>query len=121
MSELDIVKTEHVDFNVELRLESGRLLGPLTIAYETYGELNGDKSNAILVAHAWTGDAHAAGRHNSEDRKPGWWDDMIGPGKVLDTDRYFVICSTLSAPASAQRDRPAKTPEPASPTTCSFR
>lgn len=95
MSELDIVKTEHIDFDVELRLESGRLLGPLTLAYETYGKLNNDKSNAILVAHAWTGDAHAAGRHNSEDRKPGWWDDMIGPGKVLDTERYFVICSNV--------------------------
>ena len=78
-----------------MRLESGRLLGPLTIAYETYGRLNSSKSNAVLVAHAWTGDAHAAGRHTPEDRKPGWWDDMIGPGKVLDTDRYFVICSNV--------------------------
>jgi len=95
MSELDIVKTEFVDFDVELRLESGRVLGPLTLAYETYGHLNSDKSNAILVAHAWTGDAHAAGRHTPEDRKPGWWDDMIGAGKVLDTDRYFVICSNV--------------------------
>ncbi len=95
MNEPGIVKTEHVNFDVELRLESGRLLGPLTLAYETYGNLNDDKSNAILVAHAWTGDAHAAGRHNTEDRKPGWWDDMIGPGKVLDTDRYFVICSNV--------------------------
>ncbi|MBE0574445.1 MAG: homoserine O-acetyltransferase [Desulfuromonadales bacterium] len=95
MSELDIVKTEYVDFDVELRLESGRVLGPLTLAYETYGHLNSDKSNAILVAHAWTGDAHAAGRHTPEDRKPGWWDDMIGAGKVLDTDRYFVICSNV--------------------------
>ena len=88
-----IVKTEFVDFDVELRLESGRLLGPLTIAYETYGRLNRNKSNVILVAHAWTGDAHAAGFHSKEDRKPGWWDNMIGPGKVLDTERYFVVCS----------------------------
>ncbi|TNF48887.1 MAG: homoserine O-acetyltransferase, partial [Deltaproteobacteria bacterium] len=95
MSELGIVKNERVNFDVELRLESGRLLGPITLAYETYGQLNSTKSNAILVAHAWTGDAHAAGRHNQEDRKPGWWDDMIGPGKVLDTDRYFIICSNV--------------------------
>ncbi len=95
MSELDIVKTQFVNFDVELRLESGRLLGPLTLAYETYGSLNRDKSNAILVTHAWTGDAHAAGRHTTEDRKPGWWDEMIGPGKVLDTDRYFIICSNV--------------------------
>ncbi|MEJ2198028.1 MAG: homoserine O-acetyltransferase [Desulfuromonadales bacterium] len=96
MSDLaDIVKTEYVDFDVELQLESGRLLGPLTLAYETYGTLNEDRSNAVLVAHAWTGDAHAAGRHHVDDRKPGWWDDMIGPGKVLDTNRYFVICSNV--------------------------
>ncbi len=88
-----IVTTEYAHFDVELRLESGRLLGPLTLAYETYGELNPDASNVILVTHAWTGNAHAAGFHTEEDRKPGWWDNMIGPGKVLDTDHYFIICS----------------------------
>ncbi|MDA3902482.1 MAG: homoserine O-acetyltransferase [Desulfuromusa sp.] len=88
-----IVTTKYAEFNVELRLESGRLLGPLTLAYETYGELNQEASNVILVGHAWTGNAHAAGFHSEEDRKPGWWDNMIGPGKVLDTDQYFVICS----------------------------
>jgi len=88
-----LVTTEYVDINTELRLESGRLLGPLTIAYETYGTLNRDRSNVILATHAWTGDAHAAGYHAPEDRKPGWWDNMIGPGKVLDTNHYFVICS----------------------------
>jgi len=92
MSEPDIVKTEHVNFDVELRLESGRLLGPLTLAYETYGQLNGNKSNAVLVAHAWTGDAHAAGRHKKDDRKPGWWDDMIGPGV---TRAAQDICSSI--------------------------
>ncbi len=90
-----IVTTEYAEFDVELQLESGRLLGPLTLAYETYGALNAKRSNAILVTHAWTGDAHAAGRHTPEDRKPGWWDDMIGPGKVLDTDRYFILCSNV--------------------------
>jgi len=90
-----IVKTEYASFETELRLESGRLLGPLTLAYETYGNLAPQRDNVILVAHAWTGDAHAAGRHSEEDRKPGWWDDMIGPGKVLDTERYFVICSNV--------------------------
>jgi len=88
-----IVKTEYAQFDTQLRLESGRLLGPLTLAYETYGELNADRSNVILVTHAWTGDAHAAGFHSQKDRKPGWWDNMIGPGKVLDTNRYFVLCS----------------------------
>ncbi len=92
---LGIVTTEYAHFDVELRLESGRLLGPLTLAYECYGQLNADASNVILVTHAWTGDAHAAGIHSEEDRKPGWWDNMIGPGKVLDTDRFFVLSSNV--------------------------
>jgi homoserine O-acetyltransferase len=90
-----IVTTRLAEFNVELPLESGRVLGPLTLAYETYGQLNAARSNTIWVAHAWTGDAHAAGRNHPDDRRPGWWDDMIGPGKVLDTDRYFVVCSNV--------------------------
>ena len=91
-----IVTTQYATFDVELQLESGRLLdAPLTLAYETYGTLNAHRSNAILVTHAWTGDAHAAGKNSPDDRKPGWWDDMIGPGKVLDTERYFIICSNV--------------------------
>lgn len=90
-----LVSTEYVDFDIELRLESGRLLGPLTIAFERYGQLNAERSNVILVTHAWTGDAHAAGFHSEDDRKPGWWDNMIGPGKVFDTDKYFVLCSNV--------------------------
>jgi len=74
-------------------LESGASLSPVTIAYETYGRLNADRSNAILVAHALSGSAHAAGYHSATDTKPGWWDDCIGPGKAFDTDRFFVICS----------------------------
>ena len=78
----------------ELKLKSGQKLGPITIAYETYGQLNNDKSNAILVCHALTGDAHAAGLHD-ENSKPGWWDSMIGPDKAFDTNKYFVICSNV--------------------------
>lgn len=78
----------------ELVLKSGERLGPITIAYETYGTLNPEKSNAILICHALTGDAHAAGFHQDET-KPGWWDTMIGPGKPFDTDRYFIICSNV--------------------------
>jgi homoserine O-acetyltransferase len=78
----------------ELLLESGEKLGPIKIAYETYGTLNEDKSNAILVEHAFSGDAHAAGYHEGDD-KPGWWDDLIGPGKALDTDKYYIICSNI--------------------------
>ncbi len=92
-----IVETQYATFaqDAPLQLESGKSLGPITVAYETYGQLNDEKSNAILVCHALSGDAHAAGRHSPEDRKPGWWDTMIGPGKAFDTDRYFVICSNF--------------------------
>ncbi|MHB9154223.1 MAG: homoserine O-acetyltransferase MetX [Endomicrobiales bacterium] len=78
----------------ELVLESGQKLGPVTLAYETYGTLNRDRSNAILIEHAFSGDAHAAGFHRC-DKHPGWWDTMIGPGKAFDTDKYFVICSNV--------------------------
>ena len=77
-----------------LRLESGATLGPITLAYETYGRLNADGSNAILICHALSGSGHAAGYHAGDD-KPGWWDDCIGPGKAFDTDRFFVICSNV--------------------------
>ena len=78
----------------ELLLDSGEKLGPVTLAYETYGKLNDRRSNAVLILHALSGDAHAA-RFHEGDIKPGWWDDMIGPGKAFDTDTYFVICSNV--------------------------
>lgn len=77
-----------------LALASGRTLGPIDVAYETYGKLNADASNAVVICHALTGDAHAAGWHPG-DKRPGWWDSMIGPGKPIDTDRFFVISSNL--------------------------
>ncbi len=76
-------------------LESGATLGPVTVAYETYGRLNADRSNAILILHALSGSAHAAGYHSAEDTRPGWWDECIGPGKAFDTDRYYIICSNV--------------------------
>ena len=78
----------------ELGLESGEKLGPITLAYETYGDLNPEKSNAVLVLHALSGDAHAAGFHEG-DTSPGWWDSLIGPGKGIDTNKYFVVCSNV--------------------------
>jgi len=93
-----IVETKYFTFAEpphELLLECGKKLGPITLAYETYGELNAERSNAILVLHALSGDAHAAGRHRPDDRKPGWWDIMIGPGKAFDTTKYYVICSNV--------------------------
>jgi homoserine O-acetyltransferase len=81
----------------EMILESGASLGPITIAYETWGKLSAKRDNAVLVAHAFSGDSHAAGFYPDEpnDAKPGWWDSMVGPGKGLDTDKYFVICANI--------------------------
>ncbi len=78
-------------FKNPLYLESGRILEPYELKYETYGELNEDKSNVIVVCHALTGSHHAAGVYEG-DRKAGWWDSMIGDGKAIDTTKYFVIC-----------------------------
>jgi homoserine O-acetyltransferase len=79
----------------EMVLENGTRFGPITLAYETYGTPAADRRNAILVLHALSGDAHAAGIHSREDPKPGWWDIMIGPGKGIDTEKYFVVCSNV--------------------------
>jgi homoserine O-acetyltransferase len=92
-----LVKTDYFHFALppnELILENGERLGPITIAYETYGKLNQQRSNAVLILHALSGDAHAAGFHKG-DEKPGWWDDMIGPDRAFDTNKYFIICSNV--------------------------
>lgn len=89
-----IVETQFLNIKEPTKLESGKILENITIAYETYGELNSKKNNAILICHALTGDAHAAGWHKG-DKKPGWWEIIIGPGKVLDTEKYFIICSNV--------------------------
>lgn len=90
-----VVTEQSLTLDIDLRLESGRILKPVTQVYETYGELNADASNAILVAHAWTGNAHLAGKSSEEDSKLGWWDAIVGPGRLLDTDRYFIICPNV--------------------------
>ena len=92
-----VVETRYFTFAhppEEFELESGEKLGPITLAYETYGKLNREKSNAILILHALSGDAHVAGFHDGETA-PGWWDEMVGPGKAFDTDKYFIICSNV--------------------------
>ena len=93
-----IVETEYFTFAEppdEMQLECGRKLGPITLAYETYGQMNADRTNCILIVHALSGDAHVAGRHHPEDPKQGWWDNMVGPGKAFDTTKYCVICSNI--------------------------
>jgi len=79
----------------EMMLECGAKLGPITLAYEIYGTLNADKTNAVLILHALSGDSHVAGYYTPDDEKPGWWDNMVGPGKGIDTNKYFVVCSNI--------------------------
>ena len=74
-------------------LDSGKTLQQVTIAYETWGQLNSDKSNAILLCHAWTGDSHAAGSAQDGQPTPGWWDGLVGSGCAIDTEKYFVVCT----------------------------
>jgi len=91
------VTTQHVrlyDEKSPFVLESGETLAPVDVAYETYGQLNAERSNAIVICHALTGDAHVAGNHG-EPKTEGWWDSMIGPGKPVDTNTYFVVSSNL--------------------------
>jgi homoserine O-acetyltransferase len=92
-----IVETQYFTFadDAPFVLESGATLGPVTLAYQTYGQLNAEHSNAVLIVHALSGGAHAAGYRSAQDTKPGWWDSSIGPGKAFDTNRFFVICSNI--------------------------
>ena len=85
-------KTELIKFNQGLDLESGARLNTFDLMVETYGELNKDKDNAILVCHAFSGNHHAAGK-SSDNEALGWWDEIIGSGKAIDTDKFFVVCS----------------------------
>jgi len=99
----------------EMPLDSGLSLGPITLAYETYGKLNKDRSNAVLICHALSGDAHAAGYNSERDRKPGWWDYMIGPGRPFDTDRYFIICSNVIGGCKGSTGPSSKNPRTGAP------
>jgi homoserine O-acetyltransferase len=97
----------------ELTLESGEKLGPITLAYETYGELNAQKSNAILIFHALTGDAHAAGTD-------GWWNNLIGEGKGIDINKYFVICSNVIGGCKGSTGPSSINPKTSNPYGLSF-
>jgi len=85
-----LIEPEH-----PLELKCGKTLAPVDVAYETYGELNEAGDNVILICHALSGNAHVAGLNSPDDRKPGWWDIMVGPGKGIDTSKYFVVCSNF--------------------------
>jgi len=119
---LGVVETKYYTFcnpPGELVLKSGVKLGPITTAYQTYGELNKDKSNAILIFHSLTADAHAAGIDPTTN-KPGWWNTMIGPGKAFDTDRYFVISSNVIGSCKGSTGPASNNPKTNTPYGLSF-
>ena len=106
-----IVTPRVAHFDQPLLLACGRELSGFDLVYETYGELNASRTNAVLVCHALSGHHHAAGYHNEEDRKPGWWDECIGPGRPIDTERFFVVslnnlggCHGSTGPSSINAD-----------------
>ena len=106
-----IVTPKVAHFDEPLVLVCGRKLSAYELVYETYGELNESCSNAILICHALSGNHHAAGYHTAEDKKPGWWDECIGPGKPIDTNRFFVVslnnlggCHGSTGPSSINPD-----------------
>jgi homoserine O-acetyltransferase len=110
-SSVGIVAPKIAYFNEPLTLKSGQVLPQFNLIYETYGELNADKSNAVIICHALSGHHHVAGKHSENDKTPGWWDNLIGPGKPLDTNKFFVIglnnlggCHGSSGPLSTNPD-----------------
>jgi len=101
--------------NNDFTLESGKSLGPVTLAYETYGHLNDAKDNMILICHALTGNAHVAGSLPGEEKPTGWWDPIIGPGKPLDTSKYFIVCSNILGGCSGSSGPSSINPETKKP------
>lgn len=94
----NLVETQFItlyDVHDPLVLESGKTLAPVTVAYETYGRLNGDGTNAVLICHALTANAHAAGYHSATEQAPGWWDGLIGPQRAFDPRKYFIVCPNI--------------------------
>jgi homoserine O-acetyltransferase len=104
-----------VESDQSFELAGGRSLAPIDVAYETYGRLNDAGDNAILVCHALTGDAHVSGFHGSHGEKPGWWNSMIGPGRWIDTNQYFVICTNLLGGCSGTTGPASLNPETGEP------
>lgn len=118
-----LVKTQLmrvVNVGESLKLICGKTLSPIDVAYETYGELNQTGDNAVLICHALSGSAHAAGFNNAEDKKPGWWDIMIGPGKAIDTNKYYVICSNFLGSCSGTTGPSSINPQTGKPYNLDF-
>lgn len=115
-----IVQTQYFTIEEKIKFESGIEFSPITVAYETYGQLNEAKDNAILLIHALTGDAHCAGYHSEDDKKAGWWDSMVGPNKAFDTNKYFVICTNILGGCSGTTGPSSINPETGKPYGLSF-
>jgi len=110
-SSVGIVTPQHADFSTPLPLNSGHVLASYRLTFETYGTLNAARSNGILICHALSGHHHVAGRYSADDKAAGWWDNMVGPGKPIDTNRFFVVgvnnlggCHGSSGPSSIDPD-----------------
>jgi homoserine O-acetyltransferase len=113
-----VVKTETirvVEQDNPLELECGKRLAPIDVAYETYGEPNEAGDNTVLICHALSGNAHVAGINSPDDKKPGWWEIMVGPGKGIDTNKYFVICSNFLGGCSGTTGPPSINPQTGKP------
>ncbi len=122
MPETDTLITVAQDFRLlePLPLDCGKVLKEVNIRFETAGSLNEARDNAVLVTHALTGDAHVCGKHSPEDKKSGWWDDMIGPGKMVDTNKYFVICSNVIGGCSGSTGPQSIDPDTGKPYNMNF-
>jgi len=113
--ELGVIEPKIFSFKEKFSLESGKSLDGFELIYETYGELSKDKDNAILICHALSGNHHAAGLSDKDDKRPGWWNELIGPGKAFDTKKYFVVslnnlggCHGSTGPSSLNPDNNEK-------------
>lgn len=115
-----IVRTEIFHSQEPFVVECGESIPELTIAYETYGRLSHEKNNAILIEHALSGDAHAAGFHAASDGRAGWWDNMIGPGRAFDTDQFYVVCSNVLGGCKGTTGPASKNPLNAKPYALDF-
>src|ERR1700750_1513383 len=110
MESIGIVTPQTMHFSEPLRLQNGSSLANYDLVYETYGTLNAARSNAVLVCHALNASHHVAGRYSDDPDSAGWWDNMVGPGKPLDTDRFFVI--GVNNPGSCFGSTRAARPKP---------
>ena len=106
-----IIEPQKIQIQQPLLLECGKTLSDFTLVYETYGRLNAAKSNAVLICHALSSDHHAAGYHSPADKKPGWWDAYIGPGKPFDTDQFFFVCPNNLGGCKGSTGPSTKNPE----------